>query len=307
MAAHMEALRRYFEFRSGQQEALIARNENRLMEIRADALLDAATLPPGETPRAEDARDGGAPASADRRTGATPPPTRSATKSWCNGRGASRRPRWPKHNTTHMNGEKETDDMKKNSDRALEALARKGRGGDTEIGHLTEGELVVPVSILARFPEARDALFDAFREAGIDPDRYIVGEAENSVNPETGVPEFYGFDASQDQKDNTADADRRGFSGGAGKDNENKTRSYIPKPLKLDAEFADFITEDGRRLEDVLGKGYFKPFKKDPVREARLAQRRGQAKRLNQTKATLTGPRGVAGPVNTVRKDLSGG
>jgi hypothetical protein len=60
MAAHLEALRRYFEFRSGQQEALIARNENRLMEIRADALLDAAALPPGETPRAEDARDDGA-------------------------------------------------------------------------------------------------------------------------------------------------------------------------------------------------------------------------------------------------------
>ena len=192
--------------------------------------------------------------------------------------------------------------MKKDNGRDLEALAAKGRGGDTEIGHLTEGELVVPVSILARFPEARDALFDAFREAGIDPDRYVVGAAENSVNPETGAPEFkYGADTNEGQNSGGG-----GFSGGAGRDNENRKSTYTPKPLKLDAEFADFITEDGRRLEDVLGKGYFKPFKKTPARDKVLAQRRSLAKRLSQGKSTLTSARGVAGPVNTVRKDLSG-
>jgi hypothetical protein len=49
MAAHLEALRRYFEFRIGQQEALIARNEDRLTEIRAAALLDAVALSPRRT------------------------------------------------------------------------------------------------------------------------------------------------------------------------------------------------------------------------------------------------------------------
>ena len=60
-ARAMGQARRYFEFRIGQQEALIARNENRLTEIRAAALLDAAALSPGDAPRAEDAREDGAP------------------------------------------------------------------------------------------------------------------------------------------------------------------------------------------------------------------------------------------------------
>ena len=53
--------RRYFEFRIGRQEALIARNEKRMAEIHADALLDSAALSPGDTPRAEDAGEDGAP------------------------------------------------------------------------------------------------------------------------------------------------------------------------------------------------------------------------------------------------------
>ena len=60
-AGAMGRARRYFEFRIGQQEALIERNEKRLTEIRADALLDAAALSPGDTPRAEEARENGAP------------------------------------------------------------------------------------------------------------------------------------------------------------------------------------------------------------------------------------------------------
>ena len=48
-ARAMGRARRYFEFRIGQQEALIGRNENRLAEIRA------AALSPGDTPRAEKA------------------------------------------------------------------------------------------------------------------------------------------------------------------------------------------------------------------------------------------------------------
>ena len=61
-ARAMGRARRYFEFRIGQQEVLIARNEDRLTEIRAAALLDAAALSPGDTPRAGDAREDGAPA-----------------------------------------------------------------------------------------------------------------------------------------------------------------------------------------------------------------------------------------------------
>lgn len=225
--------------------------------------------------------------------------------------------------------------MKKDNGRDLKALARKGRGGDTEIGHLTEGELVVPVSILARFPEARDALFDAFREAGIDPDRYIVGEEENSVNPETGVREFTGHDNDSDPGSGPgagaqSDAQSRendAQHGGGPDDNRdggewNVPATGAPRPLKLPPEYADFITEDGRRLEDVLGKSFFKgggkfggfgmfggkgKRGKNGPRARVLAERQAQAKRLNQTKAILTSPQGVAGAANTAKNDLAGG
>lgn len=240
--------------------------------------------------------------------------------------------------------------MTKDNDRGFEALARKGRGGDTEIGHLTEGELVVPVSILARFPEARDALFDAFREAGIDPDRYIVGSEENSVNPETGTPEYnedndsdhasgLGAGAANDAQARENDA-QGGFQGPEsqnvdGRDNDPSDRNRFGsgggRRMTLPSEYADFILEDGRRLEDVLGKGFFKGNRKPGglgglagtalagifggkgrrgkigPRERALAERRAQAQRLNQTRAILTGPQGVPGAANIDKSKLSGG
>jgi hypothetical protein len=221
--------------------------------------------------------------------------------------------------------------MKKDNGRDLKALARKGRGGDTEIGHLTEGELVVPVSILDRFPEARDVLFDAFREAGIDPDRYIVGAAENSVNPETGVREF-GFEGYNGSAGDFDGSDARNQGQGpesqdaGGRDNDpsdrNRYRSGGGGQMTLPAEYADFILEDGRRLEDVLGKSFFKgggklgrfglfgrkgKRDKDGVHARVLAERQAQARRLNQTKSILTSAQGVAGAANTSKGQLSGG
>ena len=86
--------------------------------------------------------------------------------------------------------------------------------------------------------------------------------------------------------------------------------------LRLPSEYADFILADGRRLEDVLGKSFFKGFGKDGRHGKRdkggkharvLAERQAQAKRLNQTKSILTGARGVAGAANTAKGQLSGG
>ena len=110
-----------------------------------------------------------------------------------------------------------------------------------------------------------------------------------------------------------------------GRDNDPSDRNRFKtgeRQMRLPAEYADFILEDGRRLEDVLGKSFFKGGgklgrfglfgrkgkKRDLTpRERLLAERRAQAKRLNQTKAILTGAQGVAGAANTAKKDLSGG
>ena len=111
---------------------------------------------------------------------------------------------------------------------------------------------------------------------------------------------------------------------GQGQDpsDRNRFRSGGGRRMTLPPEYADFILEDGRRLEDVLGKSFFKEGGKlgriglagrmgkggkNGVRARVLAERRAQAKRLNQTRAILTGAQGVAGAANTAKRDLAGG
>ncbi len=69
-----------------------------------------------------------------------------------------------------------------------QVLALQGRGGDTEIAHVTPGELVIPKRM--RTPELMAALAQAARQAGIDPRRLVVGDRRNAVNPRTGQAEF---------------------------------------------------------------------------------------------------------------------
>tara|TARA_R100001443_G_scaffold24201_4_gene36442 strand:- start:27553 stop:28755 length:1203 start_codon:yes stop_codon:yes gene_type:complete len=71
----------------------------------------------------------------------------------------------------------------------IESIAIHGRFGDTMIGHLSTGEMVLPRPI-ATDPVLKRALFDAFERHETDPNRYTVGHYENSINPITGAPEF---------------------------------------------------------------------------------------------------------------------
>ena len=40
-------------------------------------------------------------------------------------------------------------------------------------------------------PEMRNMLFSQMKSMGIEPERYIVGNELNSINPVTGQPEFF--------------------------------------------------------------------------------------------------------------------
>tara|TARA_R110000823_G_scaffold212058_1_gene342276 strand:+ start:865 stop:2115 length:1251 start_codon:yes stop_codon:yes gene_type:complete len=71
-------------------------------------------------------------------------------------------------------------------------LAIHGRYGDTTIGHLTPGEMVLPRPI-ADDPVLKRQLFDAFERHELNPHQYQVGHFENSINPLTGAPEFGWF------------------------------------------------------------------------------------------------------------------
>ena len=74
--------------------------------------------------------------------------------------------------------------------KVADLLADFGRGGDAHIVHATEGEAIVPLPVLDENPRLKEALFTQMREMGLEPERYIVGNELNSINPITGQPEF---------------------------------------------------------------------------------------------------------------------
>ena len=74
---------------------------------------------------------------------------------------------------------------------AADMLAEFGRNGDTYIVHAAEGETMVPMEVLDNNPRLKKMLFSQMEEMGIEPDRYIVGNELNSINPVTGQPEFF--------------------------------------------------------------------------------------------------------------------
>ncbi len=73
----------------------------------------------------------------------------------------------------------------------VSTLGGLGRYGDTYMVHAEEGETVVPMEVLDRNPVLRERLFESMRDMGIEPERYIVGNEFNSINPLTGQPEFF--------------------------------------------------------------------------------------------------------------------
>jgi hypothetical protein len=75
--------------------------------------------------------------------------------------------------------------------KAADMLADFGRNGDTYLIHAAEGETVLPMEVLESNPRLKKMLFKQIEELGLDPERYIVGNKLNSINPVTGKPEFF--------------------------------------------------------------------------------------------------------------------
>jgi hypothetical protein len=71
-------------------------------------------------------------------------------------------------------------------------MASYGRYGDDKLVHAETGELIVPKALIEDNPQLRDSIFNHLRNMGIeDPERYVVGSDANSINPDTGLPEFF--------------------------------------------------------------------------------------------------------------------
>ncbi len=71
-------------------------------------------------------------------------------------------------------------------------MASYGRYGDDTVAHVETGELVIPKALIDENPRLRDSIFQHLEELGVeDPERYVVGSNANSINPNTGLPEFF--------------------------------------------------------------------------------------------------------------------
>jgi len=71
-------------------------------------------------------------------------------------------------------------------------MAAMGREGDDTVAHVQTGELIIPAAFLEDNPEMKDTLFAFLEAQGVeDPERYVVGSEANSLNPDTGAPEFF--------------------------------------------------------------------------------------------------------------------
>lgn len=78
------------------------------------------------------------------------------------------------------------DDMSQN----MQSFAEQtGRGGDSVLGHLTPGEIVIPID--AQTETLLMAIRDAFEEMGVNPREFVVGDSENKINSQTGNPEYF--------------------------------------------------------------------------------------------------------------------
>lgn len=67
--------------------------------------------------------------------------------------------------------------------------AEAGRGTDSVMAHLSLGEVVIPRAFLDD-PQVMQMLQQIFQAGGADINQYTVGHEANSINPETGYPEF---------------------------------------------------------------------------------------------------------------------
>jgi len=81
-------------------------------------------------------------------------------------------------------------------DEGIMRLLSAGRNEDTTVGHLAEGDVVVPPEVLQANPPIADALDETMMEMGVDPRSRIVdttGELGGiaSINPDTGLQEFF--------------------------------------------------------------------------------------------------------------------
>ncbi len=73
----------------------------------------------------------------------------------------------------------------------IQSLKNKGRFGDTELAHVTPGEVVLPPNFLQENPKIKKAIENILEQDETLLSELTVGSDMASINPETGLPEFF--------------------------------------------------------------------------------------------------------------------
>ena len=73
----------------------------------------------------------------------------------------------------------------------LETIKNMGRFGDTELAHVTPGEVVLPPNFLNENPKLKTAIEKILAKDDTSVAELMVGDNMNSINPATGLPEFF--------------------------------------------------------------------------------------------------------------------
>jgi hypothetical protein len=70
----------------------------------------------------------------------------------------------------------------------MQGIARLGRNEDDTLAHVATGEMIVPPQSIT--PQTRSMIESDMMNMGMNPNQYVVG-GQNSINPNTGMPEFF--------------------------------------------------------------------------------------------------------------------
>jgi hypothetical protein len=129
----------------------------------------------------------------------------------------------------------------------FQSTAAKGRGGDDTVAHLDSGEVVIPKNLQS--PGLMALFAKNARSKGTDPSRYIVGSKENSVNPNTGLQEFFaspdgqGGGYGEGGNATSGGGTSEGSSGGGGEGGNNSSRSPVRAGPRITGGQAEFDAE----------------------------------------------------------------
>lgn len=69
-------------------------------------------------------------------------------------------------------------------------IGAMGRNGDSMVGHLTKGDVVIPRQAVLQNPEFLTKLKKVMADSNADYRTHIVGSGHENINPHTGAPEF---------------------------------------------------------------------------------------------------------------------